>query len=254
MLPRRSPRSPGGRATLWGSSGRRRWILPVCRGAAKFGGTPFSVAAAVEPSTDASKWRQLIGRIASRSGTPHAENRTNALIPRDPVQSPRGRRRAAGLQSSTAFARERGTRLGSPLKRQLPRGFARSGRLTEEGRLIDSKGRKRLKKRGVRRSLQSSSKRPVVSCVARPGHRKSEARDSSGREWEVAWRLEPGSGPSPPPEVRSAVESRDAERLQRLRRGCGISPALAVQSRHSPCRGIDWSHGEGGGVNRERAS
>lgn len=117
--------------------------------------------------------------------------------------------------------------------------------LTWQGRLIDSKSRKRLKKRGVRRSLQCSSKWPVGSIrreSTRIGHRRWKPEGPFRQGWEVALGLDLESGSSPPGSAnRDCVLQRAAASaaLQEGARG-GVFPravlsrsygiALAVES------------------------
>lgn len=156
--------------------------------------------------TDASKKQQLTGRIAPRSGTPYAGIPAKALIPDGHVRSPIGATRAVLSGGSATFPRacRRGT--GSPQKRQLRRGFAHPRRLTWQGRLIDSKCRKRLKNRGVRRSLQCSSKWPVGSIprVLGTANRKRGglAEGAEGRFGARLWIRIPS-----PRQARTAVAS-----------------------------------------------
>ena len=89
------------------------------------------------------------------------------------------------------------------------------------------------------------------------GQPQIEGERSSWQGWEAASRF--GSAPdSLSPAARTAIVSHGVRQTRWLRREAQalvyfLDPVI-VQSRHSPCRGIGSSHGEGGGVNRERAS
>ena len=78
-----------------------------------------------DPSTNASKLQQLTGRIASRSGTPHAETRTKALIPYGRARSAFQATEAGPSGRSVASAHAFGARAGSSREGAIRRGFAR---------------------------------------------------------------------------------------------------------------------------------
>jgi hypothetical protein len=71
-----------------------------------------------------SKLRQLTGKIASRSGTPHAENRTKPLIPYGQARSAFPAIATHLPEWLVAFAHELGSGAGSSQKRAIRRGFA----------------------------------------------------------------------------------------------------------------------------------
>ncbi len=180
---------------------------PRYRGAAKFGGQSNSRHRCGGPSTKVSKLRQLTGRIASRSGTPHAENRTKPLIPYGqarsafPAIATRPARVVGGIRPRARISapdRRKNARFGGdlPIRR----------RLTWQGRLIDSKSRKRLKKQGVRRSLQCSSKSPVGSVPRELGTADRGREAPCGTGGRLLWSSILNSDP-PPPEARTAIAS-----------------------------------------------
>jgi len=164
--------------------------------------------------TNASKLPRPSGAVASRSGTPSAKKRTKALIPCDCGRSAIPRRgRLQGPASRDPPA-------GSNRSRDPRRNVSFGGdlrirpRLTRQRRLIDSKCRKRLKKRGVRRSLQRSPKRPVGSLprVLRSANRSRKGLCGAGG------RLLCGSTLNPDPlasKARSAMASCRAHPLPR---------------------------------------
>ena len=122
------------------------------------------------------------GGVASRSGTPNARKTTKALIPRSCGRSaiqPRGRLRGPAHRdpptgSKRSLDPRRNVSFGGDLR--IP------SRLTQQVGLIDSNCRKRLEKRGVRRSLQRSSKQPVGSLprVLRSANRSRKGLCGAG--------------------------------------------------------------------------
>jgi hypothetical protein len=182
-----------------------------------------------DPSTNASKLQQLTGRIASRSGTPHAETRTKALIPYGRARSAFQATEAGLSRRSVASAHPFGARAGSSRKGAIRRGFAGPPAVDMAGSSDRLEESKKIEKTG---GSAFSTVQIEVACRLYPtriGHRRSKSGGPCGTGGRLLW----GStlNPDPPaPEARTAIASCSVQPLRRLRR-----EARRVVSFLEPC-------------------
>jgi hypothetical protein len=154
----------------WPAKRREAHPLPGCR---KVRRGADSCQRGGDPPTDASKLQQLTGRIASRSGTLHAEKRTKALIPYDPVASLRsdGRRAFPGVGSAAARG---GRGFGIAAETSASAGICASAVVDRRGPSDRLEGSKKIEKTG---GSAFSTVRLQGTCRFHPrrfGHRKSK--------------------------------------------------------------------------------
>jgi len=167
-------------------------------------------------STNASKLQQLTGRIASRSGTPHAETRTKALILYGRARSAFQATEAGPSRRSMASAHPFGARAGSSRKGAIRRGSASPPAVDMAGSSDRLEESKKIEKTG---GSAFSTVQIEVACRLYPrriGHRRSKPGRPLRQGWEVALGLDLESGSFP-----SASANRDCI-LQRAAASAGV--------------------------------